>query len=153
VNKHEVLLGTTTNPLKKRKVGRGAVASFEEGLTVDGLLDLTDPQLHTFRSEEYGKFLYDRMKSMFYHFSNEMWYSGIDTAKTMPDDKSVHTGPCSRYASSVPMVSRLLYSPCEHFLWDDFWQDSAADEGQRQLCRTLLSKYRKHCVYCVQVQQ
>jgi len=65
VNKHEVLLGTTTNPLKKRKVGRGAVASCEEGLTVDGLLDLTDPQLHTFRSEEYSKFLYDRVKSKF----------------------------------------------------------------------------------------
>jgi hypothetical protein len=158
VNKHEVLFGTGS---KKRKVGRGAVASCEEGLTLDRLLDLTDPQLHTFKSEEYGKFLYDRMKSKFYHFSYEMWYSGIDTAKIRPDDKSVHTGCCSRYASSVPVVARDLYSHCEHFSQDDFWfdldemdPDSSVDVrracvDRRRACKNLLSKYRRDCAYCV----
>lgn len=154
VNKHEVLFETTNKPGKKR--GRGAVASCEEGLTVDRLLDLTDPQLHTFRSEEYGKFLYDRMKCKFYHFSYEMWYSGIDTAKIRPDDKSVHTGRGSRYASCVPAVARDLYRHCEHFSQDDFWfdlddldpdPDSSVD--RRKACKALLSKYRKDCAYCV----
>jgi hypothetical protein len=116
--------------------------------------DHTDPQLHTFRSEEYGKFLYDRMKSKFYHFSYEMWYSGIDTAKIRPEDKSVHTGCCSRYASSVPVVARDLYSHCEHFLQDDFWFDLADPDpdskvDRRKAWKALLSKYRKDCAYCV----
>jgi hypothetical protein len=154
VNKHEVQVGTTTTPVKKLKLSRGAVASCEEDLTVDRLLDLTDPQLHTFRSEEYGKFLYDRMKSKFYHFSYEMWYSGIDTAKIRPEDKSVHTGCCSRYASSVPVVARDLYSHCEHFLQDDFWFDLADPDpdskvDRRKAWKALLSKYRKDCAYCV----
>jgi hypothetical protein len=48
------------------------------------------------------------------------------------------------------VVSRFAYSPCEHFELDDFWQDwDTADKGKRKLCRTILSKYRKHCVYCL----
>lgn len=129
---------------------RHGIESEEVARTRDELLDSTDPQLHTFEPEEYSKTLFDRMNCKFYHFSYEMWYGGIDTAKIRPDEESVYTGYCSRYASSIPVVSRCAYSPCEHFVLEDFWHDwDTADKGQKKLCRAILSKYRKDCVYCV----
>ena len=118
----------------------------------DVMFDETDPQLQTFKMDEYCKTLYDRGEAKFYHFSDKLWYSGINTAKVRPNS-SVSVGCCSRYLSSIPVVARDLYRHCEHFSQDDFWfnlddldPDSSVD---RRACKALLSKYRKDCAYCV----
>ena len=115
----------------------------------DRLLDATDPMLVTFNDEMYEKTLYDRGRQTFYHFSDKLWYSGIDTAKVTQDGSN----RASRYLTSIPPVARTLYCPCKHFLLEDFGFDLAADnfdKAERKRCQTLLSKYRKDCSYCSQ---
>jgi hypothetical protein len=130
---------------KRRKAGEEEEAVAREKR--DRLLDATDPMLADFKDELYEKTLYDRGQQTFYHFSDKLWYSGIDTAKVTQDGSN----RASRYLTSIPVVARDLYSHCEHFSQDDFWfdYDLPKDGSSKSVCKALLSKYRKDCAYCV----
>jgi hypothetical protein len=151
VGKYELLLRKTDSD-SEQKPKRQKVAKDADMLPDrNTMLDLTDPQLETFKMSEYSNTLYDRADSKFYHFSDELWYTGIDTAKVRPTS-CVSVGCCSRYLSSIPVVARYPYKHCEHFSQEDFCfglDRNSLDKEHRKACQTLLSKYRKDCAYCV----
>ena len=142
---------------RKQEYGQGKKRKREMSADMlpdrDVMFDQTDPQLQTFRMHEYCKTLYDREETKFYHFSDKLWYSGINTAKVRPDS-SVSVGFCSRYLSSIPVVARDLYSHCKHFSQDDFWfdmddLDPNSPVDMRRGYKARLCQYRKDCAYCV----
>lgn len=103
-------------------------------------LDRTDPSLQTFDLCFYKDVLYDRATQTLFNFDPKLWYAGIDTAKD--------SHPRSRYLTELPSVTRLAYDHCPHFVQEDFRLDAAGPQQKKQI-RGLLSKYRKHCPYCV----
>ena len=150
VDRHEILFRKedSDSGQKKRRKGEKDADMLPHR---DVMFDQTDPQLETFKMDEYCKTLFDRGETKFYHFSDELWYSGIDTAKVRPNN-SVTVGCCSRYLSRIPVLARDPYSHCEHFSQEDFWFDldpDSVNKEHRRACKTLLSKYRKDCAYCV----
>jgi hypothetical protein len=149
VERHEILFRKEDSgqQSKRRKQDQGADMLPDR----DNMFDRTDPLLETFEIDEYCKTLYARLEAKFYRFSNELWYSGIDTAKIRPNS-SVSVGCCCRYLTSIPVVARGPYSQCKHFSQEDFWfnlDPDYFDKERRRPCNPILSKYRKDCGYCV----
>jgi hypothetical protein len=131
------LKGTRESDKGSKKRRTGPLSNDER----DVWLDRTDPSLpQSFDFSWYNQVLYDRATQKLFSFNHKLWISGIDTAKDPQ--------PCSRYLAEISSVTRSAYNHCPHFVQEDFRLDAAGPQQKKQM-RGLLSKYRKHCPYCV----
>jgi hypothetical protein len=93
----------------------------------EGLHKITNPQHLQFQPVEYAKYLWDAVRNKIYHFSMELWLSGLHTFESGDN----------AYAAGLPDASGVR---CPHFDVESF----VANKQERR----LLNNFRTQCTYC-----
>lgn len=88
---------------------------------------ITNPQNQLFQPVEYAKYLFDAVQNKIYHFSMELWLSGLHTLESGDN----------AYAAGLPDASGVR---CPHFDVESF----VANKQERR----LLNNFRTQCSYC-----